>query len=239
MVSFGESVTNELVLALPNYLQSEFLQSASVLDFQHCAQLLSFTVYGDCNIFGHPRQFTSNVDLIQCVYRFFINMVPEMHADGLKQRQLLLALCESKKSLIAQNVSRPLRVLLNLRFALMILSTANQNAHLYVDSLPLLRAAFVEALEAPAVPEIDDGKKLPVIYWVCLLWASLMEKMGRTQEAAAVLTGTLEELTAYSTGHPGCRMTRQQLFICVSHLCAAMPENQDSYKARLSTMSDL
>lgn len=223
IIAYQESVTNELILALPNYLQSEFLSASAAANYQLCAQLLSYTVYGDVNILGHPKQLTANLDLVQCVYRFFINMVSALSGDVKRQHALLMALSESRKTLIVKKLTKPLCIMLNLGFALTLLSAANKNPANFSDSLPWLRAAFADALETPPLPQIDEGRKLPVMYWLCILWASFMHAIGRAEEARGLLSGTLEELEAYTARHPRCLMTAQQLDLVRYNLAITAP----------------
>lgn len=219
-----EVITDYLLMAIPEHVQADFAEAAQKADYKSCAQILSFTVYGNANILSQSRwkQLTDNTDLIHVVYRFFVNLVPHLADQPAKQFSLLSTLHDAQKALLFRRLDRESYTSTVYRFAIVIMSAAARNPQYYSTDISMnwLRPVFMDALKIP-ISDADSGHKLLVVYWLCILWAGAMHSMQgerRTQESIAVLRKLETELDNYLRQFPCSLIANELMGLCLSNL---------------------
>jgi hypothetical protein len=223
-ITSPEVITDYLLMAIPHHMQGDFAEAADKADFQNCAQLLSFTVYGNANILRQSqwKQLTENSDLIHVVFRFFMNLVPKLADQPARQFSLLSIVHDAQKALLVKRLERECYISTVYRFAIVTLSTAASNPEYYSTDISMrwLRSVFVEALKTPMATEASD-RKLLVVHWMCLIWAGAMHSINdehRTQEAVAVLRRLEVEIDIYRRKFPLSIMSNELMAVCLSNL---------------------
>jgi len=227
-----EAITDYLLMAIPEHLQADFAEAADKADYQSCAQMLSFTGYGNANILSSARwkQLTDNSDLIHTVYRFFANLVPQLADQPARQFSLLSNLHDAQKALLSKRLDRECYTSTVYRFAIVILSAAARNPEYYSTDISIhwLRSVFVDALKLP-IPEEEAGQKLLLVYWMCIIWAGAMHGMKtdkRTEEAIAVLKGLEGRLDNYLRKIPCSATANELMTLCLTNLKTSADRNE-------------
>ena len=230
IVSFQDEVREDLVRALPNNLQSEFMESVIGADYNNCAQLLSYAVEGNANILSaySPRSggIIDDPDLIHCAFRLFISLLPRMTSFA-KIYALLCSLNDSRRAIVRRRLDVAGSVFLLYEFALAILSTGIRSPEIFSNETALnwLREVFTEALRAPDVEYIDPGRKLIAVYWICILWGCLMQILGRPDEAIGTLKNLQQDIHQYCERHPGATMARELQCVTLYNICVSCMQN--------------
>lgn len=221
-VASPEAISDFILMSLPHHLQTDFMSAANRGQFNHCAQLLSFTVFGNANIMSlRSLKLTDNTDLIHCVFRFFLNMVPRMHAEPGRQFSLLYSLNESRKQLLSHRLDAGCFTSMTFRFMLALLSTAIVHPDYYSTQFGLkwLRTCFKEVFELLMGTRQTKSSYLLVVQWICLLWAGTMRAMAdQTEEADAVLHRLKRDVEQFLEIHPMSIIANQQLMVILWNL---------------------
>jgi hypothetical protein len=213
----------EVVRSLPNKLQSDFHRASKKGNFTFCSQLLGYCIEGSADILneGTPaNKLTENQDVLHCTFRFFIGMVNRV--DPHCAMQLL--------ALLGKGIPKVFRALklagidvLKFEFTLSLLSLPIKHPDIIRSEhqLEWLRRSFAEVLRCDGNQQIDKTRRLPVTYYVCVLWGSLMDKLNRTDEARTLLESVYTDIEQYCLRHPE-GMTTRQLQGCVLHNLAIL-----------------
>ena len=235
-IASPEVKREELIRTLPNNLQPDFMEAANKGDFPNCAQLLAYSLEGNANILStspaREGRLVHDSDLIMCAYRFFISLLP-LITSATRQFALLNALSDSRRLIIKRRMDPGSRVIILYQFALALITAAIRSPENFAteSSVKWLRGTFSDALKAPDIPGEDPSRKLVVVYWICLLWGCLMNKIGRIEEAVAVLERAEDDLEQYCSRHPYSTMGRELQCMILHNLGVAMVEQGDLLKA--------
>jgi len=215
-------IEEEVVRSLPNKLQSDFLRASREGNYSYCSQILSYCIEGSADILNETSsgKLTEDQDVLHCTFRFFVGMVNRLDPD--RGMNLLV--------LIGKGIPRLFRYLklagievLKFEFTLALISIAIK--HPYVmkseSQLEWLRRSFTEVLKSNKKQSIDKSRSLPVSYYVCVLWAGLMNKLDRKGEARALLENVADDIETYCKRHPEGMVTRQ-VQGCILHNLAIL-----------------
>jgi hypothetical protein len=84
-----------------------------------------------------------------------------------------------------------------------------------------LRKFFSDAMKFRESSKVEKSKKLPVNYFLCLLWACLMHLAGRAPEAVALVKHLVEDMRSYCLRHPESNSVRLLQAVCLHNLAVS------------------
>jgi hypothetical protein len=217
--STPEAISDYILMSLPSHIQNDFVEATKRGDFHSCCQMLSFTVYGNVNILSasHWRHLTDNIDLVHCVFRFMLNLVPTLTEEPQKQLNLLKLVHNTQKNMLINRLDRESYFTTVYRFTIVLLSTACSKPEYYLREITWLRSCFVEAVRVP----ISSDRQLLTLFWISLLWGGAMFGLNtdrKREEAIMTLKKVVIEIETFKQRHPLSPIVNQQLFVALYNL---------------------
>jgi hypothetical protein len=218
----------EVIRSLPNTCQAEFLKASREMNFQLCGELLSQSVEGNANIL-QPFDLIENSDFVHCIFRFFLGIA--LSAPIETSYRLLKTLHDSFKR-VSKSIGRVGTEIARFEYTFTLLTVALRYPEWFStsSSMQWLRESFGEAMKAPKSKQIDKSRRLPSMYFLCVLWASLMHLLGRMDEAKALLENLFEDMFNYCKRHPESTGVRNLQAITAHNLAVTELENGELYR---------
>ena len=223
----------ELVRSLPNLLQGDFIRASRAANYNVCSNLLTSSMEGNVNILqqavpGKPQ--CENPDLVHCTYRFFLGLVSRASVEV--SYRLLLAIGESIRR-ISPIIGRSGTEVAVFEFTLSLVTAGVRHPEWFstAGSIQWLRKSFTDAMKMPEARHIDKSRRLPSMYYLCVLWGALMQSLGRMEEATALLENLFEEMLTYCQRHPESTGVRKLQAVCAHNMAIVALTANDLYKA--------
>ena len=193
----------ELVRTLSNTLQGNFIRASRQGMYMSCSQLLAYTLDGNANILPNTpkKDLIENSDLLHCAYRFFIGLLPRLSPEH--SYKLLVSLSESVKR-ISGKLGKSGTEVATLEFTLALITGAIRHPDWFSSrpSIQWLRKTFADALQISGTKHVDKSRRLPTVYYMCILWGCLMKVFQREDEAKSLLENIYDDMEQYCTRHP-------------------------------------
>ena len=198
------ALQEEVARSLPNHLQADFLRTLHSRDMAACSQLLSFSLEGNLDLLSSHSAATMPIKrsyLVGSVLRLFI--ASALTADADVAITVMHGLCQWAFRTQTKSPSS-VNVLVNTHLILGLASVAVRHpAHFQSGaSVDWLRSTFASCLAGHEQLTHDKNDSLPLLYWVCVLWASMKNVIGRTAQATSLLATAMEDMAIYRTRHP-------------------------------------
>ena len=207
----------ELVRALPTALQADFMHASRQGMYSACSKILAFTVDGNVGILSKDVKLSGNVDLIRCSYRFFLGMVHRLQDEDAYK---LLTLLDKSKSVISSKLGRSGSEIATLVFTSIILSVAIRRHQAFdtPSSLNWLRTCFAYAMKLPGTKVVHKTHRVRTMYHICILWACLMYRSHREDEARVLLENIEKDMDQFCTLHTESISVRQLHAIAIHNI---------------------
>jgi hypothetical protein len=100
-----------------------------------------------------------------------------------------------------------------------------------VESMQWLRQGFADAMKTTHLKKAEMSRRLPSMYYLCVLWASLMHVLHRADEAKALLENISEDMNTYCARHPESTAARKLQAVSVHNLAVIALQSDDLYRA--------
>ena len=225
---FEEVGLEEVTRMLPNNFQAEFVQSWSEASLVDCSQLLTHSIHGCANVlsigcrFGENRAHNISIDSLLVIWRLFISMVARVPTAD-KQYSVMNLLDTVLTHKVSRLLDRDSLALIVLQFTLALVTSGLRFPSWFGTSISLLwlRRKLTKSLSRmrSTFPLYSEKhRSLPLVYYLCVLWACLMKKVGRADEAVAMLRSSLKDMHQYTHRHPYCLSVRQLEAIALYNL---------------------
>ena len=218
-----DAMEEDLVKILPNALQERFLQSAFDSDVLDCCELLQKCTVGNLNVLSYAQGLppTSAPHHFCAAARFILCMLTTCKPDviipffdrWMQGYESLNVYCSSMRAQIALSM-----ISCAIKFPDAFSSPAETEK---------LRSMFSLMVSTTDSFGVTDQARLPAVYTVCLLWASLQRKQGRMAEAVQILEGAAKDMELYSIRHPGSLTVLQLRAMTQFNLASAAIQSGD------------
>ena len=216
-VADRDVVQDELVRSVRKDLQYHFYQAIQKKEFNKCCNFL-----GDSNPLS--PDLGDNMDSILCAFRFLVSLAPDLRC---------LAMLLESVPRVEEKIGTAAGEIARLTATLGLLSMATREPVLVATAAHLnaLRQAFTEALKLRESTTFVRSQRLPTLYLICILWASLMQSLDRKGESVPVLENLSDDMTNYSQRHPLSASVAKLQAICWHNLAVSALENNDLVSA--------
>lgn len=225
-VSDTSAIEEELVRSLPNDKQVKFAKAAAEGSYLVCSQLMASCLEGNANFLSPFRgdRLCSNADLMHCLIRFYIGLT---HGVSGETAYTILLTLSSSLHRVEDILGRRLMPVVRTELTLALLSQAIIHPNWFEAAVTRqwLRESFAEIVaEKPEYPD-DKSRRLPYVYWACILWACDRHNAQGTKQ---ILANVFEDIQAYCQRHPACSSARQ-LEVIICHNLAVISMGEDDF----------
>ncbi len=221
----------ELLLLLPNSLQNDFVTASRQLNYFELSQILTFSTEGNLGILQKIKgsRITKNAYMLQLVFRFFFGMVFQLDEGSV--HQLMIVLQTQLSSIARKHLTRTEHRIVQLHFSLALIAAATRFPSTYTTNatdMEWLRKSLITALtlQSQCTTKVKS-MILPIVYFMCLIWASLMKRIDRTDEGVNLLATIYDDIRQFCGRHPYCVVSRQiQACICYNIAVTSLRRHQ-------------
>lgn len=221
----------ELLLLLPNNLQMDFINASRRMNYTEASHLLVFSTEGNIGVLQKVKgsTFSKNPYVLKLAFRYFFGMVFQL--DGESTHQLLTLLQKQLGCIARRHLTRTEHRIVQLHLSLALIAAATRFPGNYTTNttdMEWLRKSFITSLTLQT--QCSSKVKsiiMPIVYFMCLLWAGLMKKVGRTDEALNLLANIYDDIRQFCNRHPYGILTRQvQACVCYNIAVTNLRRNQ-------------
>ena len=220
------TMEEELVRSLSSKHQAHFHIGSKSNNYSLCASALESSIQGNANILNPSNSagvssLCDNLDLVHCAFRFFLGMAGRIPDQAIATR-LLIELENSIPRLVAL-LGKIGHAQTLFEFTLTLLTAALRFPSMCqtTSSMQWIRKYFTDAMKLRETKTVNKSRKLPAMYFLCVLWASLMHIVGRNDESSALLKNLSDDMRTYCLRHPESATVRKLQAICLHNLAVS------------------